>query len=394
MLALPALLAGCTQPQVPVARVWAGAISQYALQPIFPIREGVQPGDVHVIADYDPDNRASQFRPRSLWVTSLPNASGALEQIAKSRVLAPATAASNVTLPTVTQTAQGASMWPQPTHPAGSNLGTGSGAGSSRFGLAAMPEVEARATFTAGAAAGGPLLGPLKAALGLTDSREVTVRPVGVEVLSLPFDVVEGMRTAGCTANARLSDVVQQAATHVEPGLATASAAARQQVAGRTNARVMVPTQVFYLRGIDFSFGADTALVAELAAVRAEWQRRSEAGTLGEMPAPVQPGAAPPAATLQSQALATALAQRLVGRQIEGLVPAAASFSFVSSEGVVLRQIFQQPLAFAASGASFAIVDGNGEWIPFCGTAPAAQIGQGDPAPMNVGRGSSAAVPR
>lgn len=383
-LLVPLVLTACAQPQVPVARVWSSAISQYALQPIFPIREGVQPGDVFVIADYEPGNRASQFRPRSLWVARLPNLNAELARVANSQLLAPATTAGSTTVPPASPTPQNITMWPQPTHQSGVTLASGSAAGLQRFGLAAMPEVEASTTFTAGAAAGAPLLGPLRAALGLTDERRVTVRPVGVEMIGLPFDAVRRMQSAGCAADANLGTTVKEAATHIEPGLAAELDSHRRQVAQRVNARVMVPAFVFYLRGIDFSFGSDTALVSEVAAVREEWQRRSESGTLGNTPAPVAPGVSPPPADVEGQALATALAQRLVGRQIEGLVPASASFSFVSGEGVVLRQIFQQPLAFAASGPAYGLVDANGGWASFCSMPPVAAGGAGDPAPLVV----------
>jgi hypothetical protein len=145
----------------------------------------------------------------------------------------------------------------------------------------------------------------------------------------------------------------------------------------------MVPSQVYFVRAIEFVFDADTALVAEVAALSAEARRREAAATQGETPPPATPGAAEPSATNAAQvAAARALLERLAGRQVEGLVPATASVSFVSDQGLVLRQIFQQPLAFAVAGPSYAVVGADGGWAPFCGGAQPTSTGGRTPAGM------------
>ncbi|WP_368414774.1 hypothetical protein [Falsiroseomonas sp.] len=375
-------LAGCGQPQVPVAQVWAGAVSQYALQPIFPMREGVQPGDVYVIADHDAFDRQSAFRPRSLWVAALPGLRDELQRIAEGRLQMPLTDGAAIMIGDESAPKRAPSLWPQPAHPATTTLHAGSSAGLRRLGLAAMPDVAAKTSFTAGAAAGAPVLGPLKAALGLDDSRSVTIRPVGVEVLSLPLTSIDRMRAAGCAAERTLDALVTQAAQHVEPRLAGAMPE-RAQLAARTNARVMVPSQVYFVRAIDFVFDADTALVAEVTAQRAEARRREAAGAQGTTPPAAAAGAAPPPpAAAAPDAAARALFERLAGRQVEGLVPATASVTFVSDQGLVLRQIFQQPLAFAVSGPSYAVVGADGGWASFCGGAQPTSTGGRTPAGM------------
>ncbi len=379
---LPLLIAGCGQPQIPVAQIWAGAVSQYGVQPIFPVREGVQPGDVYVIADHDAFDRQGAFRPRSLWVASLPGLRAELESLAEGRLQMPLTVSAEITIGDTSDPKRAPALWPQPTHPATTTLHVGSSAGLRRLGLAAMPDVAAKTSFTAGAAAGVPVLGPLKAALGLDDSRSVTIRPVGVEVLSLPLTSIERMRAAGCAAERGLDALVIQAAQHVEPRLAGPEPE-RAQLAARTNARVMVPSKVYFVRAIDFVFDADTALVAEVAALSAEARRREAAATQGETPPPSNQGAAIPSATNAAQdAAARALFERLAGRQVEGLVPATASVSFVSDQGIVLRQIFQQPLAFAVAGPSYAVVGTDGHWASFCGRSQPTSTGGRAPAGM------------
>lgn len=372
---LPLLIAGCGQPQMPVAQVWARAVSQYALQPIFPMREGVQPGDVYVIADHDAFDRQGAFRPRSLWVAALPGLREELQRLAEARLQMPLTDGGTITIGDASDPKRAPALWPQPMHPATTTLHAGSSAGLRRLGLAAMPDVAAKTSFTAGAAAGAPVLGPLKAALGLDDSRSVTIRPVGVEVLSLPLTSIERMRAAGCAAEPALDALVTQAAQHVEPRLAGAMAE-RAQLAARTNARVTVPSQVYFVRAIDFVFDADTALVAEVAALRAEARRREAAGAQGTTPPAAASGATPPPpAAAVSDASARALFERLAGRQVEGLVPATASVTFVSEQGVVLRQIFEQPLAFAVAGPSYTVVGADGGWASFCGAAQPTSTG-------------------
>jgi hypothetical protein len=126
--------------------------------------------------------------------------------------------------------------------------------------------------------------------------------------------------------------------------------------------RVAVITRVLYARAIDyttansFGFSAQIAAVAEgLSALR----QLAPQGQQGQQGQGQQQGTATPpsgarASVLQQQAQLQALAAQLIGTVATSTSPGlSASFVFVDSRGLTLREVFDRPLAFAAEAIAY-----------------------------------------
>jgi len=190
------------------------------------------------------------------------------------------------------------------------------------------------------------------AGLGFTQTKSLTVAPLGLEIAELPQNDFNSVVQAACFtpngafAPGRTRDVMQNAAYN---GLAALWEQRANDAKGAPIAKydpyMFLIDKVFYIRGINYVYHDSNAVAAAMSAAL-------NARIAGAANAPAAPAlsvaAAPTSADMTAvaaavNALATAISKSPAAGSNIGI---STSFAHATAEGVEMTQVFDRPVAF------------------------------------------------
>lgn len=294
------VFASCGTPKIPVKERWGESVRNFALVPIYPMRENVFIGDVRIhTSEGDPYSLTSRYLGHIEVEAALENLERSLPVYGSSN---------SKPKPTSEKPA-----WQQPT----SNLSAGNAA--DRLRLAALPKIDLT-RLTGGDLGGSGVIGIWNFLIGgSAESEQTLVMSVsGVENLELPDPIAIGA----------FNDYLQLQFGKDSPELsAICSAARRFEDPKFEHTRISMVTRVVYARGIDYAFGDNFG-----AAVRAA----AGEGT-------VNTGALTAQDDGNDQTPPTIDLTQLSATGVPGL---SASFRRQTKDGLSITEVFERPMAF------------------------------------------------
>lgn len=307
------------------------------LRAVYPIRENLQVGDVLLVLSVPEVKDLPAFGDLGRYNLFRLNVKDALDRHYTLKY--------NLPKATFTPPAAGAA-WPQPTVTSGSVFDHASP--PNRLTMAQIPAFRFASARGSELAAAAPLgVVALGLGLGLKDSRDVSLQYDGIEEMDLPIGVMRMEVQKFCADGARRDEREALAAQ-----TAAILAATKDKVPG-SHWLVLFVSNVLYARSIDMAFAHDTQFRGDLTANIAKLQALSSlvqggAGTGLGVPAIPAPGAAPAASG--APANLGAVIASLASQNTPGV---AGSFVAMDAERIVIKSVYERPMAFAASGIAF-----------------------------------------
>ena len=299
---------GCSHPKISVKDEWAKGVRNYALVPIYPMREDVFVGDVRIHsskgASYSLNSRLLHHLAAE---SSLMRKEGSLPYYPSSKTV---------------KAGNGGEAWAQPTGKIGPS------GKSERLRLAALPKIDlVRITgFNAGA---NGLLGAFQAVfgVGVEEERTLLISLSGVETMewtdqnSVPM--FSAYLTDSMADNREAFEQIVCAAggTFGDPTL--------------ESTKISLVTRVVYARGVEYSYGDNFVAALKAAASKGDTIPASpvSGGDAGEgTPADVD-------------------LSKITDTKTPGVT---ASFKRVSKDSIYLKEIYERPMAFGADTLTIA----------------------------------------
>lgn len=313
-------LAGCAPSlEIPVKRKWTKSIRNYALVPIYPMRENVYIGTLRLVRKEDD---LYTLGSRSLGYVDVSQALLASEReqpaYGKSGKAQPITEGSKLV----------GISWNQPN----SNLFPQGGA-PNRLRMAALPGISlvrlSEADFTRGG-----LLGLLNYAIGGSFRRQahLDITLTGIETLEL-----DDVRATQILQREVLDEIRRD--PKLTQGICAAASSLGQDIDG---VQLSMITRVFYARGIQYSYGKKSSAALKAAA--------------GQGGVPSSDNIFAPSGTDAGAAVdgtTPAETQQNASVSLEGVTPGTVSKVAVQSEdGLTQNEVFERPMAFGAQALS------------------------------------------
>lgn len=373
VLTLMGSLAACANnvDTVPVKKKWTETVRNFALIPIYPMREDVHVGDLRLVVAPD---AVGDYRLGYRNLGHLPIEDSLQQYYAKRKGL-PKLVKAPDEADTTPSPADGPG-WQQPEDSSGIFTVPNPPGPVTRPRLAALPGVTL-ARFAGAEIGGGAPLGPIQAAFGLggSDDLEMSITLSGIETIEAPDDItVIRLLNRACDEDSdgsypalydgeALDFSLRQLVSFEDGGDGKSEA---ERIA-ETKPQVVAITRVFYARAIDYSFSLDREFAANLLATLEGLEELQQMAALGLTTAqqqgegePEEEGSeagedeAPETPAPTQEAILGDLVTR-VGelRRSFAAAPApgvSAAFAFFDSRGLTLREVFERPLAFAADG--------------------------------------------
>lgn len=363
------LLGGCPAdrlpPPIPVEEQWSAAIRNFAFIPIYPMREDVKVGDIELVVDPKSIN-GRQLATKPLGYMDV---APILEAHYKKRKALPRTGTTKP--PSVGTGAsdspppdlRSGAPWPQPEDPSGNIFANSRPEQNlTRPRLVALPGIQV-AQLTAGQlGARFPVATGAEAAAGAAGERSVALSIFlnGIEEISAPN--LLSMDTAfeeWCSNDSNSKNVSQRS---IELSLSTMLPEMSGDTINKAKPRLAVITRVLYARAIDYTTSSSLGFSAQIAAVAeglSALRQLAPQGQQGQQGQAQQQGNVTSASDASTSVLAQRAQLQALAAQMMGTVAASsspglsASFVFVDSRGLTLREVFDRPLAFAAEAITY-----------------------------------------
>lgn len=352
------LLAGCAPTPDPgwVSREWSNTARELMLRPIFPPREDFFPGDLHVTFRPMPGATEALSRQPAVWFDHV--------DLDLDGFYATRPAFRRNDAPTYATAGEGGTIWRQP----GDRMDAAGATAEDRqrLRLVSFPAVTFASSSDFSLGLNAPASG-FGALLGLARTDRVSFQLTVAAATSAGVPAMHALDRLGTHCRDRDYPERLRAVGHML-GIAADDGTER----GR--AMLVLATEVFYTRALDYSFSTTTgtsaqfqATLAGLAQLAAEAQEiASQLNQLRQGSRPVRgPGAAAPLpGNTDLVAMETRLAElrtRLDG-QARALAPsvpgATTSLVSVSAGTIRVRQSFERPVAIGYRGLTLTL-EGN-----------------------------------
>lgn len=302
------VLLACGTPKIPVQERWAESIRNYALVPVYPMREDLFVGDIRIH-----DVEGSPYAINSRLLGHVP-----VEEALESKEKELPTYGKSSSPPS--PKADPPAVWSQPE----SSLRRDSP--GNRLRLAALPKIDA-VRVTSGDVSGGGLLGLLSivGGAGLESEQTLVVSLSGIETVELVD--TQAIPHFAAWLSKRLS------ATDGDTNFVYAVCANAQRFGENAvkNTRISMVTRALYARGIDYSYG-DTFGGA----------LRASAGVGGVITEPI---VTPDGKEAAKQPQAPSVDLSKITPSAPGV---SARITRASRDGLSMTEVYEMPLAFGA----------------------------------------------
>lgn len=344
-----ATFSGCArQPDAgTVPRQVADNTAALGLRAVYPIRENLQVGDILLVASAESRKDLPDYVDAGRYNLYRMDLKAALETHYQLKY----------NLPKATYSAPAAgAAWPQPVVQSGSVFDRVSP--PPRLTMAQIPAFRFASVRGSELAAAAPLgVVALGLGLGLKDDRQVTLQYDGIEEMDLPIGVMRVEAEKFCSA---LSMQVRSALADQTKQIVSAPLPDHPK-GQKIQWLVLFVSNVLYARSIDMAFGHDMQFRGDIKANISELQKLAALvqGGLGTglgVPAVPQPGAAP--ASQPAPGNLGPVVASLASQNTPGI---AGSFVAMDSERIVIKSVYERPMAFAASGIAF---NADQFWMP------------------------------
>jgi len=344
--------AGCGLPDPPnIREEFSNRVKALGVTPVYPMRENVRLGQVYLVDRNagTPGANRSPAAPTSILLSDAMTV--AMENARTNRVnTIDRFAASGKS---VAALIQGAANFQQP---AGDTLEL---IGMPKYSLASVDQAALSGTF--------PLsLANIAAGLGFSRNSYLTVEAEATAMAELPLDTFTRIVGQSCLSNTpgSLGNLIHSQIPTIGEDMMSAKLSEAQSAPFEP--AITIVWQVYYLRGIKFTYNDSKAAAA---ALNAALNTRLDASRTP--PAPPSPSVATPATTpsgsgtmgtdLQSQM--TDLTQRITDLNSKlatgnNNVNIASSFLRATATGIELVQLFDRPLAFGYAPMTLPYHDG------------------------------------